>query len=148
MFVESSGAESISSANIYDNNSISAVCVGLSMRTIAQSSNVVKELFELWELLCELGKVKTARTPICFCSLSSFMGYEVACVCMCMSVWRRPTQKAGWDAWERVYLSNIRCSQKPKEFCSPAEIHILFYRLCGTCGVLCVCSCTRYLTGS
>lgn len=44
------------------------------------------------------------------------MGYEVACLCMCVSVGRGrrglQRQKAGWDVWERICLSNKKLLTK------------------------------------
>lgn len=60
------------------------LCVGLSMCVSIQDS---KRLFWLWELPCELcTKVKTS-SAVTFTIIFSFMGYEVACLCMCVSVW-------------------------------------------------------------
>jgi len=92
-----------------------------------------------WALRAALWALHQGETLIIahllLCSLSSFMGYEVACLCMCecvcvcvcASVWGRQRQKAGWDVWERICLRNTYCLQKLNQFHLSEEIHHIIF---------------------
>lgn len=81
------------------------------------------------------------------------MGYEVACLCMCASVWGKQRQKAGWDVWERICSSNTNCSQKKNQFHLSGEIHHIIFCspficistvvLWSVCVQACICVCVR-----